>query len=130
METDQLTASELHSKQTYYDLLHHHMRIQSYSTHEKLSSTDSELLKQSQAVVANPTLGYRSVDLSNQAYLDELDSFKMKANVKSLLTTILQALRAGQCYISGETVFSLVFKTEQELVAICRELNVNYGPLL
>lgn len=44
---------------------------------------------------------------------------------KNLITAILQCMAANGKYISGELFFTLAFRTESELKAICRELHIN-----
>lgn len=45
-----------------------------------------------------------------------------KTDKERMITDILQACAAGGCFISGELFFSLAFRTDSELRAICREL--------
>jgi hypothetical protein len=45
-------------------------------------------------------------------------------NKKQLIEEILQKLKAGDCYISGDLVFSLAFRTEKELKQIAQELYI------
>jgi hypothetical protein len=44
---------------------------------------------------------------------------------KKLITAILQCIAANELYISGDLFFTLAFRTESELKAICRELHIN-----
>ncbi|NOI32012.1 MULTISPECIES: hypothetical protein [Vibrionaceae] len=69
------TAKTIQAK---YDVLHHQKRIQELANCH--SHFDKRLLAESKAIVANPCTGYRSVDLSNTAYLAELDAFKSSIN--------------------------------------------------
>ncbi|MBE0468260.1 MAG: hypothetical protein IBX55_01960 [Methyloprofundus sp.] len=42
-----------------------------------------------------------------------------------MIQEIIQACKAGGAYISGEFFFTLAFRTEAELRAICVDLNIN-----
>lgn len=44
---------------------------------------------------------------------------------KVLINKILLVAKAGGCYISGDLLFSLAFRTTKELKKICSELNIN-----
>ena len=41
-----------------------------------------------------------------------------------LIEDILQRLKAGDCFISGDLVFSLAFRTEEELKHIANDLHI------
>jgi hypothetical protein len=43
---------------------------------------------------------------------------------EELYADILQAAKAGECYISGDLVFALAFRTLSELQKIAQELNI------
>ena len=44
---------------------------------------------------------------------------------KNLVTDIIQTLRAGDCYISGDLFFSLIFLDNKQLKSIAGELYMN-----
>lgn len=69
------TAASYFERQTRYDLLHHAMRLQRLGALASPTSFQRELIRRSRHVLANPCEGYRSVSLSNTAYLAELDAF-------------------------------------------------------
>lgn len=43
----------------------------------------------------------------------------------TMVSEILQAAKAGGAYLGGDLFFGLAFRSEQELRAICAELNIN-----
>lgn len=45
-------------------------------------------------------------------------------NKQAMITDILQAIKAGGCYMAGDILLALVFKTETELKLICAELYI------
>ena len=44
---------------------------------------------------------------------------------QAMITEILLAAKAGGCYMDGDILFALAFRTESELKTICSELNIS-----
>lgn len=68
-------AKRLHARQCHYDRLHHMKRVRELMTME-LDSEQVRMLHASRAILRGDALGTRSVDLSDVAYLAELDAFE------------------------------------------------------
>ena len=75
MKIEALSAKQIFEKQSHYDVLHHQKRIAELSSNAHCMF-DKNLLAQSKAIIANPCLGYRSVDLSNEVHIADLDQFE------------------------------------------------------
>ena len=75
MKNKALTAKQIYEKQMHYDALYHQKRIVDLSGNVH-SMLDKNLLEQSKYIIAKPCLGYRSVDLSDNKCLTELDAFE------------------------------------------------------
>jgi len=75
MKLETLSAKQIYEKKSHYDVLHHQKRIAELSGNVPCMF-DKNLLAQSKAIIANPCLGYRSVDLSNDVQIAGLDQFE------------------------------------------------------
>lgn len=68
-------AKAMNDRQKRYDLLHHQMRVAHFQAQPKLDSLQFSLLRDSLAILADPSMASRSVDLNDLEYLAELDAF-------------------------------------------------------
>ncbi len=50
---------------------------------------------------------------------------RRKQMKKKLIQEILLQAKANDLYISGDLFFSLAFRTEKELIKICRKIGIN-----
>lgn len=71
-------AAQLHARQCHYDRLHHMKRFHELTTKPNLDSEETRMLHASRAILNKETPGTRSVDLSDAAYLAELDAFEIE----------------------------------------------------
>lgn len=69
-------AKQLHARQCHYDRLHHMKRVRELSAMPSLDSDQVRMLHASRAILCGEANGSRSVDLSDAAYLAELDAFE------------------------------------------------------
>lgn len=69
-----VAAKELAERQRRYDRIHHLKRVHELQQLPKLDMVEREMLRQSRRELDAPLIG-RSVDLSDTAYLSELDQF-------------------------------------------------------
>jgi hypothetical protein len=73
-------AKALHERQCHYDRLHHMKRVSELMAKPELDSCDVQMLNDSRAILRGENAMTRAVDLSDAAYLAELDEFAAKEN--------------------------------------------------
>lgn len=47
-----------------------------------------------------------------------------KIDRKAVITDIFHVIKGGGCYISGDLVFTLIFRTDKELIEVCSKIHI------